>query len=139
MKLSIEKMPCSIWSRQYSAADGIADVLLKVIQRFVEFAQQKSFFHRLRKEQVDGVHVAVGHAENIIGFLHQFAAQHAAAHVGNINAQIAQGAHGMGAGRQPLHGADAGGVGLEILAAPDGVLKESFGHRAAANIAGANK
>ena len=32
-------------------ADGVADVLFKRIQRFVEFAQQKSFFRRLRIEQ----------------------------------------------------------------------------------------
>ena len=56
------------------AADGIADVLLEVIQRLVKFAQQERLLHRLRKQEVDGIHVAVGHAENIIRLLHQFGA-----------------------------------------------------------------
>ena len=121
------------------AADGIADVLLEVIQRVVKFAQQESLLHRLRKEQVDGIHMAVGHAENIIRLLHQFPCQHAAARVGNVYAQFAQGPHRMDAGRLALQGADAGRNGLEILAAPGGMLKETFGHRAAADISGANK
>jgi hypothetical protein len=45
----------------------------------------------------------------------------------------------MDAGRLPLQSADAGGDGLEIMAAPGGVLKESFGHRAATDVASANK
>ena len=32
------------------AADGVADVLLEVIQRVVKFPQQKSLLHRLRKQ-----------------------------------------------------------------------------------------
>ena len=121
------------------AADGIADVLLKIIQRVVKFAQQKGLLHRLRKEDVDRIHMAVGHAENIIRLLHQMRGEHAAARVGNIYAQFAQGPHGVDAGRLPFHRAEAGRKNPEILAAPGGVLKESFGHRAAANITGANK
>ena len=47
--------------------------------------------------------------------------------------------HRIGARRLAFHGADAGGQNPVILAAPDGVLEKSFCHRAAANIAGANK
>ena len=103
------------------AADGVADVLLEVIQRVVEFPQQKSLLQRLRKKGGDRIHMAVGHSENIIRLLHQFARQMAAAPAGNVYAQLAQRPHRMGARRLPLQGADAGRACLEILAAPDGV------------------
>ena len=61
------------------AADGIADVLIEKIECFVEFAQQKGPLGCLRKEQTNGVYMAVGHAEDIVGLLHQLSRQWAAA------------------------------------------------------------
>ena len=83
--------------------------------------------------------MAVGHAENVIGLLDQIGREHAAALLGNIDAQLLEGAHGMGAGRLALHGAHAGGNSLEIRPALRGVAKKALGHRTAADIARANE
>ena len=120
------------------AADGIADVLLVFIQGFVKFPQQR-LLRRLRKQQVDRVHVAVGHAEDIIGPIHQFGGEHAAAQRGDIHAQFLEGAHGVGTGRLALQGADPGGEHAAIRPPTRGVAEQPFGHRAAANVPGANK
>ena len=145
MNRSSEAMPCSIWSRQFEIdlvgpADRIADVLFEHVERFVEFAQQKSLFRRLRIEQHDRVHVAVGHAEDVIGLLHQLRREHAAALAGDVDARVpsppaprARWAAGRPSrpGRPTARGNRRGPA--------TAWRKMPFGHRAAADIAGANE
>src|SRR5256886_8166914 len=50
-------------------ANGVGDVLLKNIQRFVKFAEQESLLGRVGVEQVDRIDVPVRHAENVIGLV----------------------------------------------------------------------
>ena len=120
-------------------ANRIADVLLKGIERFIEFAQQKSFFRRLRVQEHDSIYVTVGHAENVIGMMHEVRGQHPAALIGNINAQFANGFDGVGAGRLAIHRAESGGHHAKISVALNRVPKDSLGHRTPANVPRANK
>ena len=83
--------------------------------------------------------MVVRHPKYIIRLLHQFVRQHAAARAGDVNPQLPQRPDGVDARRLPINGPDPGGQNPIILALPDGVLEKSSGHRAAANISGANK
>jgi hypothetical protein len=59
--------------------------------------------------------------------------------LGNVNAQLLEGAHGMGAGGLALQSAHPCGNGLAIRPARGGVAKKALGHRTATDITGANK
>src|SRR2546430_12711780 len=50
-------------------ANGVGDVLLKNVQRFIKFAEQESLLGRVGVEQVDRIDVPVRHAENVIGLV----------------------------------------------------------------------
>ena len=120
-------------------ANRVGDVLFEFVERLVKFPQEKGLFRGVRKEQVDLIDMAVGHAKNVIGPLDQIGGEHAAALLGNIDVQLLEGAHGVGAGRLALHGAHPGGNSLAIRPALRGVAKKALGHRTAADITRANE
>ena len=119
------------------APDGVADVLFVFIKRVVKLAHKKCFFRSLGKEQAHGIHMAVRHSEDVIGLGNQLGREHAAALGGNLNAQLFERVNGMQAGRLAIHRADASGQ--DLIAAARRVAEEPLGHRAAANVAGANE
>ncbi len=90
------------------AADRITDVLFEHVERVVEFAEEKGFFGRLGIEKEHRVHMAMGHAEDVIGFLHDIGGELAAALPGNVDAQFLDCLDGVGAGWLAFDGADAG-------------------------------
>ena len=120
-------------------ADGIADVFFKLLQRVVEFAEHKGFFRRPGIHPVDGIHVAVGHAEDEIGLPDEVGGEGAAALIRDVHAHFEHGHDGMRRGRLAIHGPDAGRVHLEIPAPARGMTEYTFRHGAAADISGANK
>ena len=92
------------------------------------------------EQEVDGIDVAMGHSKYVIGLLNQVGCEHPAPLLGNIDAQLVQGADGVQAGRLTFQGAaDTGTHNVEIIASPCGVAKKTLGHGAAANISRANK
>jgi len=121
------------------APDGVADVLLKQLEGFVEFAQQKRLLGRLRVQQQDAVHVAVGHADDVIRRLNQVGRQHAAADVRNVYAQFLDRLNRERAGRLTVGRAQPGRHGLEVILAGHRPPKKAFSHRAAADVSGADK
>src|ERR1700733_9712880 len=83
--------------------------------------------------------MAMGHAEDIIGLIDQFGSEHAAAQMGDVDAQFFEGAHGMGTGWLALQRADSRRDDTAIRPSTRGVAEKPFGHRAATNIPSANK
>jgi hypothetical protein len=83
--------------------------------------------------------MAVGHAENIIGLLHQFSRQHPAALFGNINSEVSQRAYRMGAGRLAIDCANTRRNHTVIVSSFDGMTEKAFSHGAAADVSGADK
>ena len=88
-------------------ADRVADVLFIRVERVVELPQQKSFFRRLGIQQRHRVHVAVRHAEDVIGLVHQVGGEQAAALMGNINANLLHRLHGIRTGRLAVYRPEA--------------------------------
>ena len=121
------------------AANRIADVFFVRLQRLVKFAQQKSFFRRLRIQQRHRVRVAVRHAQNQIRRAHQLRRQRAAALPGNINTNLAHRLDGMMRRQFAVNRANARRHDAELATALDGVTEKPLGHRAATDIAGAKK
>src|ERR1041385_4226216 len=71
------------------AANGIADILLEEVQRFVKFTQQEGFFGGLRESEHDGINMVMSHPDDVISLMNQLGSDHAAAEVGNIDTQLA--------------------------------------------------
>ena len=120
-------------------ADRIADVLLIRVERVVEFAEEERLVGRLGMKQENGVHVPVGHPEDVVGFLHQLPGQHLAALLADVDADLAAGADGVMAGSLPVHGPDSGGENAEISPLPDRTPEDAFSHGAAADVPGADE
>jgi len=121
------------------ATDGIANVILVSVESFIKFAQQKSFFRGLRVEKRDGVHMAVGHAEDVFGLGNHFRGEMAAAVIADIDAELTQGAHRVVAGGLAVHRANAGRCDLDVPAPAHRVPEQPFSHGAAANISRADE
>ena len=120
-------------------ADRITDIILVAIQCLIEFAEKKGLFGSMRVKHQNRVHVTVSHAENVIGFVHDFGCKHAAALSGNVDAELAQRCDRVFAGRETFDSADARGHDLKIAPSAQRMPEQALGHRAPTNIAGANE
>ena len=120
-------------------ADGIADVFFKNIQGVVKFAEQKSLLGCFGIKQENRVHMAVGHPENKIRFLHQFGSQLPAALARDINSQFPCRQNRVMAGGLTIHRANPGGNHPDVIATFHGVAEDAFRQWTAANVTRANE
>src|SRR5437899_1642307 len=85
------------------AADRIANVLLELIQGFVKFAQEESFFGSHRIKHHDRIDMAVGHAEDEISLVDQICRQHPTALAGDVDPEFFKRLYSVSTGRLALH------------------------------------
>ena len=121
------------------AANGIGNVILEAVQRVIELAQKEGLFRRLWIQEHHRIDMAVRHAEDVIGLHHRVPAEHPAALMADVDANLPESAHGIFAGRQAIDRAHAGGYDLAIGPPLGGMAKQPLGHGAAANVASADK
>ena len=119
--------------------NGVGNVLLKNVQRFIKFAEQESLLGRVGVEQVDRIDVPVRHAENVIGLVHHIRGEHAAALLRDVNAQFPQGLHRIRAGRLAFNRPHPRRKHAEVPATFGGVPEKALRHGAATNVPGANE
>jgi hypothetical protein len=120
-------------------ADRIADVLLELVEGFVEFAQEEGFFGREREQHHDRIDVAVGHPKDEIGLLHQIGGKHAAALVGDVDAELSNGLDSVGTGWLAISGAEPRGDNAVTASVPNSSPEDALSHGAAANVTCANE
>src|SRR5271156_3468234 len=83
--------------------------------------------------------MAVGHDENEVGLADEIGHQRLAADVADVDAQLRHDLDRVGAGRLAADRTDAGGRDLDVAPATHQIREETLCHRAATNIAGADK
>lgn len=83
--------------------------------------------------------MTVGHAEDVISPVDQFLGEHLAALPRDIDAKFPGSLNRMTAGRLAFHGAESGRDHAVITTTRRYVAEDSFSHRTATNVAGANE
>ena len=121
------------------AANRVGDVLLEHIESLVKFTEQERLFGRLRIQEINGVDVAMRHAENVIGFIDHLGREHAAPLLRYVDAQFPQRRHGIGAGRLAIDRPHACREGVKVAAPFHRMPEQALRHRAATNVSRANE
>jgi hypothetical protein len=83
--------------------------------------------------------MTVGHAEDEIGLLHEGRGEHAAALMGDIDAEFTHGLHGVMAGRLAIDRPQTGRKDAVVATRADRMAKDALRHGAAANVTRANE
>ena len=104
-----------------------------------ELAQEIGLLSSLRKKQFDQALVIARHRENMRGLPDEFLRNRLAAEVCQINAVNGQRLNRMPAGRHATSRAYTRRLDVDVIASIHELLEKPLSHRAAADIAGANK
>lgn len=87
----------------------------------------------------NGFHVSACHADNQIRLLDKLIREHGTPLVGDVDSELAEGFNGVGTGTLTIHGRHPGRAHLNPGVLAQQMPGETFGHRTAADVSGADE